>query len=261
MVSVGGPAGTRSHCRGQPEGGRGTDFTSSEPEDFQDAFARIEASVDAGDADLSQLGFWRLLRRVKQDRVLSAHWAEQAGRIDRKAFERRVRPRLPVWFGNSVLAGGVAVGAGAIAASSVVTNPTVSGLALVASAGILSVSVHDLAHWAIGRRHGIRFLCYFLDGPFRVQPGIKTDYATYLRAPPESRAAMHAAGAVASKVAPFVSLAFWRLSNAPAWAAWAVLGIGAIQVATDVVWSTRKSDWKKVRRERRLAAAHRAARV
>jgi hypothetical protein len=242
-------------------GGRGTDATSSGSEDFQDAFARIEAAVDGGDTDLSALRFWRLVRQVKREPMLSAHWAEQIGRIDRKAFEQRVRPRFPVWFGNAVLSGGVAAGGGAIAVSVWSSNATVAGLALVASAGILSVSVHDLAHWAVGRRRGIRFLSYFLDGPFRIQPGIKTDYATYLRAQPDSRAAMHAGGAVASKVAPFVSLAFWRLSNAPAWAAWATLGIGVVQVVTDVVWSTKRSDWKKVRRERRLAAGYRAARV
>src|SRR5438128_5068383 len=173
MGSVGGPAGTRSHCRGQPKGGRGTDEKSSSPEDFQDAFARIEQAVDAGDTDLSALGFWRLLRRVKGEPALSAHWAEEAGRIDRKAFERRMRVRLPVWLGNSVLGAGTAVGAGGIAASIAVSNPTVAGLALVASAGILSVSVHDLAHWLVGRREGIRFVAYFLDGPFRIQPGLK----------------------------------------------------------------------------------------
>ena len=241
--------------------GRGTDTTSSTPEELQDAFARIESAVDAGDSDLSTLGFWRLVRQVKQEPMLASHWAEQVGRIDRKAFEQRVRPRFPVWFGNAVLAVGVAASGGAIAVSVWVSSPVVAGLALLASAGILTVSVHDLGHWAVGRMQGIRFLCYFLDGPVRIQPGIKTDYPTYLRAQPESRAAMHAAGAIASKVAPFVSLAFWRWSNAPAWAAWATLGIGVVQVVTDVVWSTKHSDWKKVRRERRLAARHRAARV
>ena len=222
-------------------------------EDYQDSFARIESAVDDGQTDLRLLGFWRLVRQAKLDSALSDRWADTIGRIDRKAFEARVRPRFPVWFGNALLLGGTALGAGAIAFACIAEDPTWAGLALIASGGILSVSLHDLGHWLVGRMRGIRFSCYFLDGPFRIQPGIKTDYATYLRTAPGGRAAMHAAGAVASKVAPFVSLGFWWLSDAPAWAAWGLFAMGVVQILTDVIWSTKKSDWKKVRRERGLA--------
>ncbi len=61
----------------------------SDPDGYPAEFERIEAAVDAGQADLRALGFWRLLARVKADQVLAHHWAEQAGRIDRKAFEAR----------------------------------------------------------------------------------------------------------------------------------------------------------------------------
>lgn len=237
-------------------GDRGSEREPAPGEDFQDSFARIESAVSAGDTDLSRLGFFRLLRKVKADPVVAAHWAGVAGRIDRTAFEARVRPRFPVWLGNAVLVAGTVVGAAAIVVAMAATDPLVAGLALVVSAGILSVVVHDLGHWAVGRAVGIRFIGYFLDGPFLVQPGLKTDYATYLRTSPGGRAAMHAAGALASKAAPFVSLAFWPTTDAPAWAAWTVLGIGVIQIVTDVVWSTKKSDWKKVIRERRLARVH-----
>ena len=66
---------------------------------------------------------------------------------------------------------------------------------------------------------------------------------------------MHALGALARKVAPFVVLAFWWAADAPSWAAWAVAALGMLQIATDVVFSTRSSDWKKVARERRVARA------
>jgi hypothetical protein len=223
---------------------------------LQESFSRIEAAVDEGRTDLRELGYGRLLRQVKADPMLSAHWAEQVGRIDRKLFELRRGFRLPVWLGNLILLVGTAIGAGAIVlATRLDDDEVLAGLALVASAGILAVSVHDLAHWVMGRLAGIRFLAYFLDGPFRVQPGLKTDYATYLRAQPGERAVMHASGAVASKVAPFVAAAFWPATEAPAWALWATLGIGIFQIVTDVAWSTRKSDWMKAGRERRIARA------
>jgi hypothetical protein len=230
-------------------------------ETYQDAFQRIEDAVDGGDTDLGRLGFWRLLAKVKVEPALSEHWADVAGRIDGKAFERGVKPRFPVWFGNAVLLAGTAVGAGAIWLALSTSNGTLSGLALVASAGILSVSLHDLAHWAVGRLGGIRFTSYFFGGPFPPRPGIKTDYATYLRAAPEERALMHASGAIASKIAPFISLAFWPASDAPAWAAWVIVGIGVLQIVTDVLFSTKSSDWKKVHRERNVARAQHSRHV
>ena len=225
--------------------------------DFEAALARIEAAVDADATDLRE--FWRLVRRIKADASLTERYADAVGRIDRKAFERRVRPRLPVWLGNGLLAGGSLVGIAAIVYATQCDNRTVSGVLLVAAGAVLSVTLHDLAHWAWGRAVGMRFLCYFLDGPFRVQPGLKTDYATYLRTPPRSRAAMHASGAVASKLAPLVPLVATPLAHAPLWAVLALVGLTLLQIGTDVAFSLKRSDWKKVRRELAVAREREAA--
>src|SRR5947208_16796288 len=75
--------------------------------DLQEGFARIEAAVDEGNADLAGLGFWRSVGRVKRSPELVDRWAERIGAIDRRAFERSVRVRAPVWVGNAVLALGV----------------------------------------------------------------------------------------------------------------------------------------------------------
>ncbi len=245
-------------------------------DEHREAFARIEAEVDAGNADLSALGFWRLVREVKSDPGLTDRWADVAGRIDAKAFRRWKRLLVPVWLGNLLLVAAslalVALLVAVLKAASrecidvinimvfCAPNEAAFGVLLLVVAGGLSVTLHDLGHWAVGRLGGIRFRWYFLDGPFKVQPGLKTDYATYLRAGPWTRARMHAAGALVSKVAPFVvlgvALLLPRPNDLPAWSLWALLGLGVLQIATDVIWSTKKSDWKKVRRERRIARAH-----
>jgi hypothetical protein len=64
---------------------------------------------------------------------------------------------------------------------------------------------------------------------------------------------MHAAGAIATKLAPFAALAFWPATEAPAWAAWGLVALGVVEIATDLTFSVRSSDWKKVRRERAVA--------
>ena len=235
---------------------RGTGVSLSES--YQETFERIEAAVDAGESDLGSLGFWRLLARVKIDPALCRHWAEQAGRIDRKAFEARVRPRFPVLFGNLVLMLGMACGAFAVGVALGTDDAAVAGIALVFAGLAWSVSFHSPTHWLVGRIVGIGFVAYFFGGPFPPRPGLKIDYASYLRASPVARAWMHGSGAVATKLAPFIALAFWPASLAPAWTAWALVAIGVFQIVTDVLLSTKTSDWKKVRRELRAARAQTA---
>jgi hypothetical protein len=232
----------------------------SDPRDFPAEFERIEAAVDAGQTDLRALGFWRLLAKVKADPVLAHHWAEQAGRIDRKAFEARALLLVPIWFGNALLLVGTLAGAVAVAIALTTDSQTLAGLALVFAALDWSATFHAPAHWLVGRAVGMRFVAYFIRDLIPPFPGVKIDYATYLRVAPEARAWMHASGAIASKIAPLLALAFWPASDAPGWAAWAIAGYGVLIIGTDVFISTRTSDWKRFRREMRIARVQAANR-
>lgn len=214
---------------------------------------RIEDAVVAGETDLTGLGFWRVVAQVKPDRVLVDAHAAQIGRIDTTAFRAGIKLRAPVWAGNVVLALGVAVGGSAVAVAFAADASWLRGVALIAAGAIWAVALHSPAHWLVGRAIGIRFTDYFLGGPPPPRPGLKSDYATYLRADADSRAWMHASGAIATKIAPFLALAFWPGSDAPWWSAVVLLVIGAGQILTDVTLSTKTSDWKKFLRERRVA--------
>ena len=225
----------------------------SDPDAYPAEFERIEAAVDSGQTDLRALGFWRLLARVKADPVLAHHWAEQAGRIDRKVFEARALVRVPVWFGNAVLLVGTLAGVVAVAIAITTNSETLAGVALLLAALDWSATFHIPAHWLVGRMVGMRFLAYYLRDLMPPFPGLKIDYATYLPVAPETRAWMHASGAIASKIGPFLALAFWPASDAPGWAAWAIAGYGLLIIGTDVFISTRTSDWKRFRREMRIA--------
>jgi hypothetical protein len=216
------------------------------------ALDRIEAAVDAGSTGLSELGFWRLIASIKRDPVMVIELADQAGRIDGKAFRARARVRAPVWVGNVLLAGLVLAGIVAIVLAGVWTGAA-AGWALLAAGLAWTVGVHSPTHWAFAWFAGIRCTDYFLGGPPPPRPGIKTDYATYLRAEPSIRAWFHASGAIATKIAPFVAVALSPLTNAPGWAVLVMAGFGVAQIVTDVVFSTRTSDWKRFRRERAVA--------
>jgi hypothetical protein len=217
------------------------------------ALDRIEAAVGEGNTDLRALGFWRIVARVKPDRLLVHEHADQIGRIDTAAFRAGVRLRLPVWAGNLLLLAGIVAGGVAVWLAFVWDTALWKGLALLAAGAIWAIAVHSPAHWLVGRAIGIRFTDYFMGGPPPPRPGLKTDYATYLRSDPDSRAWMHASGAIATKLAPFVALAFWPASGAPWWSGVGLLALGVLQIVTDVTLSTKSSDWKKFAREKAVA--------
>lgn len=215
--------------------------------------------MTAGNTDLRALGFWTVVKRVKLDRLLVDEHADQIGRIDTAAFRAGVRLRAPVWLGNALLVVGTVVGALAAGAAFAWQTPLWKGLGMIAAGAIWAISVHSPTHWLVGTIVGIRWTDYFLGGPPPPRPGLKSDYGSYLRADPDSRAWMHASGAIATKLAPFAALAFWPASGAPWWAAAVLAGIGVLQIATDIGVSTKSSDWKKFRREKAIARQRRAA--
>jgi hypothetical protein len=229
------------------------------PDDLGSELDRIEAAVAAGSTDLRELGFWRVVATVKPDRLLIGRYADQIGRIDTAAFRAGVKLRVPVWVGNALLLLGVVAGGLAVWAAYAWTTPLWKGLALIAAGAIWTVAVHSPTHWLVGYLIGIRWTDYFLGGPPPPRPGLKSDYGTYLRADPDSRAWMHASGAIATKFAPFVALAFWPGSGAPGWAAAVLIAIGVLQIVTDLTLSTKSSDWKKFAREKGVARARRRA--
>jgi hypothetical protein len=219
---------------------------------------RIEAAVASGDTDLRALGFWRIVARVKPDRVLVHRYADQIGRIDSAAFRAGVRLRVPVWVGNALLITATAGGLAAAIVAHMVSSTTLSGLLLLGAGGVWTVSLHSPTHSFVGLLASIRFTDYFLSGVPLPYPGLKSDYSTYLRADAGSRAWMHASGAIATKFAPLLALAFWPGSGAPWWSAAGLVVICALSVATDIAFSVKSGDWKKFLRERAVARARAA---
>jgi hypothetical protein len=115
--------------------------------------------------------------------------------------------------------------------------------------GVLIGTTHGLGHTVVGSIGGITFYAWFV-GRGRPQPGVKTNYATYLWATPRARAWMHASGAIVTRAIPFLLIPIALLLPAvPGWVPIVLLALGIIQVATDLAWSTKSSDWAKFSRE------------
>ncbi|HUG55906.1 MAG TPA: hypothetical protein VMJ92_02415 [Candidatus Limnocylindrales bacterium] len=212
------------------------------------------ALAAGGRVDLAELGFWRAVAAVKRRPELIERHASRIAAIDRVAFLRGVPFAVPAAAGVALLVLGTAAGAALIVVSATLRGDA-AGAVLLLGIGALLGTTHGLAHLVAGALAGIRFTHAFSVPPLRPQPGLKTDYATYLRASPRARAWMHASGAIVTKVVPFLALPLVGAVGAPAWTAVVLVAIGVLALVSDAVYSIRSSDWKKFRREMRLARA------
>lgn len=215
----------------------------------------VERRLASGQtADLRALGFWRAVNAVKRDPALATRYGERIGRIDRDAFRRAIRTRLPAAIGVALLVAGFIVGLALLAIGATLAHPW-RELAILVGFGALDTTTHGLAHFVVGTAVGIRFTDWFVDLPKKPQPGLKIDYASYLRTPPRSRAWMHASGAIVTKITPFAVLVYATSAGAEWWAGLILAAVGALQIVSDALFSVKTSDWKKYRREMKLAQA------
>jgi hypothetical protein len=197
-------------------------------------------------------GFWRAVAAVKSDPTLVEKYANRVAAIDSQAFQNWALVTVPMSLGNVLMIGGTVVGFALIWWSYNLAELG-AGLVFLLGFGIILVTTHGLGHLIVGGLMGMRFTHWFIGSVRFPQPGVKLDYSTYLRAPARSRAWMHASGAIVTKLAPWLLLGGAIAADLPIWAIAVVIAVGVIAIVTDVLWSTKASDWKKYKREMRFA--------
>lgn len=200
---------------------------------------------------LGGTGFWKLVSAVKRDPELD-RFVDDVADIDQQAFRNWALLTVPLALGTSLMVFGTVVGLALVTLAYQVEGVW-SGVWILVGTGVLLVTTHGLAHLVVGTAVGIEFTYWFIGKISQPQPGVKTDYGTYLRTPARSRAWMHAAGAIATKLIPFLMIGAALAAGVPAWATWALVAVGVVTLITDVLWSTKASDWKKFQREMAFA--------
>lgn len=222
------------------------------PEAIDAALDAAEAAVAAGSpVDLGATGYWKVVAAVKRDPSLVDRYADRVGAIDDAWFRSAAPLLLPLWLGTALAIVGAVFSLVLIGLAYALDAPW-NGLSFLAGTAALLVATHGMGHLAVGAAFGIRFTGWFAFFRFP-QPGVKTDYASYLRTPAKQRAWMHAGGAVVTKAIPFLLIPSALVAGVPWWTFVALLAIGIGQLVTDVLWSTRSSDWSKYRREMAIA--------
>ncbi|MBX6770941.1 MAG: hypothetical protein IRY83_04395 [Chloroflexi bacterium] len=226
-----------------------------DPEQIEAVLAAIEAALAAGGpVDPGALGYWKAVAAVKREPRLVPRFATRIGAIDRALFERRVRLRCPLAVGLGLLSLGALVGLGLVLIGFRSIGRR-KDLALLLGSGLLIVSTHDLAHVAVGWALGVRFVGVFLGGKGLIEPGLKIDYTSYLQTSPRRRAWMHAAGAIVTKLVSVLAVAAAVRARASALTIRLLAVAAGAGFLTDLFFSTRYSDWRRFRREMRIARA------
>ncbi|MCS4541738.1 MAG: hypothetical protein HY929_05385 [Euryarchaeota archaeon] len=216
---------------------------------------RIEQEVSKGNYSLKELGFWKVVSEVKKDLNLIEKFADQIGRIDQIASRTKMPVAVNLWIGHFLEILGTIFGLWLIALSinypnEFIPNNFIRGTALFIAAFILGTTLHPLSHYIMGRLVGIHFTFYFLNGPLKIQPTLKTDYASYLRVSPSSRIAMHASGTIVTKIMPLIVVIIAMSVSAPMWSIILIGILFLVQIITDIVFGQKLGDWSRVLRER-----------
>lgn len=228
------------------------------PEEIDAALdAAEEAVVWSKPVELAGTGYWKVVATLKHDRTLVDRYADRVGAIDDAAFRSWAPLVVPFWPGTILAFGGTLLGLGLVGLAYSIEEPWNGVWFLVGTLGLL-VATHGLGHLAVGSVFGIRFTVWFAG--FRTpQPGIKTDYASYLRARARQRAWMHASGAIVTKAIPFLLIPSALIADVPFWTLAILVILAVAQLLTDALWSTRVSDWSKYRREIGIARRYEGA--
>lgn len=230
------------------------------------ALGEIEKKIEEKGYSIRELGFWRLVEEIKKDPELIKKYAGRIGRIDQKIFRDRAPFTMNIGLGNLLEFLGVMVSLAILIWGTAYRGPYFWAPPLIAAL-LLSTAVHPLAHYLAGKLAGIKFTFYFLNGPMKIEPTLKTDYATYLKASPRQRAAMHLAGAVATTISPIIVLVIAYFLGAPKLSLLALVALFLFFLSTEFIplvltkvgslrilgLNFRKSDSYRAMREWRLA--------
>ncbi len=162
-------------------------------DDLKEKLGQVEKRYDGKD-------FRAIVNQVKKDRIDDDELLGQIENISRNRFRERVAFTAGVPLGNmleSIIT---------IAALFLVFRVS-SGWMFYAATLILMTTLHPLAHYVTGSIFGIRFTHYYLNGPARIEPTLRIDYSSYLKASGRKRALMHVSGVIGTVMAPLIAAA------------------------------------------------------
>jgi len=159
----------------------------------------------------------------------------------RKRFNERVRFTINMPLGNLL------EGAATITVLIMVFMID-SDWMLYISALVLMTTLHPLAHYLTGAFFGIRFTHYYLNGPAKIEPTLRIDHISYLKASGKKRALMHLSGVIGTVAVPLAA-ALVAVYKGAHGAAFNLFILFLVLIIFELLTSTKIGDMMKAKRE------------
>ncbi len=203
-------------------------------DELKEKLGQVETRYDGKD-------FRAIVNQVKKDRINDDELFLRIENISRKRFMEKVA------FTASVPVGNMLESVITIAALFLVFQIS-SGWMFYATTLVLMTTLHPLAHYLTGGVFGIRFTHYYLNGPARIEPTLRIDYSSYLKASGSKRALMHASGVAGTVMAPLIA-AVIALDRGANGVVFNLLFFFFALVIFELLTSTKTGDLMRARRE------------
>lgn len=185
--------------------------------------------------------FREVVDSIKREKINDDMMLKDLEDLSRKRFSENVQFTLSVPMGNLL------EGAATIAVLFMVFLID-SEWMLYISALALMATLHPLAHYLTGALSGIRFTHYYLNGPAKIEPTLRIDQISYLKASGKQRALMHVSGVVGTVAAPLIAaiIAVNKGANA---AAFNLVILFLLLIIFELLTSMKIGDLMKAKRE------------
>ncbi len=191
--------------------------------------------------DYSSKGFSEVVEIIKREKINDDLLLQDIEELSLKRFNERVRFTLNVPLGN-LLEGAATI------AILIMVFLIDSPWMLYISALVLMATLHPLSHYLTGALSGIRFTHYYLNGPAKVEPTLRIDHVSYLKASGKQRAFMHISGVLGTLAAPIIASAIAVYKDAPT-VAFNLFIFFFMLIVFELLTSTKIGDLMKAKRE------------
>jgi len=185
--------------------------------------------------------FREIVETIKREKINDDILLEELEELSRKRFSEKVRFTLSVPIGNML------EGAATIAVIAMVFFIDQDWMLYITALALMT-TLHPLSHYITGALSGIRFTHYYLNGPAKIEPTLRIDQVSYLKASGKQRALMHLSGVIGTVAAPLIAAVIAVNKGANA-AAFNLFILFLLLIIFELLTSTKIGDLMKAKRE------------